>query len=71
MKKIFPQIPEAEWNGISLRKGGATSAIRAGVADVTVQKMGSWKSDIYRTYVDHTATDVTNAQRKMGTFFSR
>jgi len=70
MKKVFPNIPSSDWNGISLRKGGATSAIRAGVPDVTVQKMGSWKSDIYKSYVDHTEIDVTNAQRKMASFFS-
>jgi len=71
MKKAFPHIPSSDWNGISLRKGGATSAIRAGVADVTVQKMGQWRSDVYRSYVNHTNVDVTNAQQKMAIFFSK
>jgi hypothetical protein len=31
LKVIFPNIDIKEWNGISLRKGGATSAMRAGI----------------------------------------
>jgi len=31
LKSIFPQIDSNEWSGISLRKGGATTAIRSGV----------------------------------------
>ena len=32
MAVLFPSIDVKEWTGISLRKGGATSALRAGVA---------------------------------------
>ena len=33
---LFPDIPVKEWSGISLRKGGATSAMRAGVTGATI-----------------------------------
>ena len=45
--RAYPTIPESEWSGISLRKGGATSALRAGVPGETIEKMGHWKSNIY------------------------
>ena len=32
MKRLFPKVSQREWTGISLRKGGATSALRAGVS---------------------------------------
>jgi hypothetical protein len=46
MKLIFPQIPSKEWSGISLRKGGATSALRAGIQGEVIEKLGHWKSDV-------------------------
>lgn len=61
---IFPHIPKEEWNGISLRKGGATTAVRAGVAGEIIEKMGHWKSDVYKVYIDCAASDIINAQLK-------
>jgi hypothetical protein len=67
MLKVFPGCNVREWTGISLRKGGATSALRAGIPGEVIQKMGNWKSDIYKSYVQHDRTDVANAQTKMAT----
>ena len=68
LSQCFPDIDKKEWSGISLRKGGATSAIRAGVQGEVVQKLGNWASDAYKTYVDHTEIDVHSAQGKMATW---
>lgn len=67
MAKVFPGCNVREWTGISLRKGGATSALRAGIPGVVIQRMGNWKTDIYKSYVEHDFPDVTNAQAKMAT----
>jgi integrase len=34
----------------SLRAGGTTDLLAAGVPDVIVQKMGRWKSETYKIY---------------------
>ena len=65
MKRLFPQVNVREWTGISLRKGGATSALRAGVSGEVIQKLGNWVSDIYKGYIDHSVIDVCNAQALM------
>jgi integrase len=65
MKIIFPAVPANEWTGISLRKGGATSAIRAGVAGEVIGHMGHWKSDVYKIYIVHEGKDIRDAQVKM------
>jgi integrase len=67
MINIFKDIDINEWSGISLRKGGATSALRAGVAGEVIQRMGNWRSDVYKTYIDHTITDVATAQLRIAT----
>jgi hypothetical protein len=63
MKLLLPKIPANEW--ISLRKGGATSAIRAGVPGEIIEKLGHWRSDIYKLYISHDGSDVRSAQLKM------
>lgn len=65
MGRLFPQVDIREWSGISLRKGGATTALRAGVAGEVIQKMGHWTSDIYKGYIDHHFIDVASAQTLM------
>lgn len=65
MREIAPNIDSNEWSGISLRKGGATSAMRAGIPGEIVQKLGNWKSSIYKSYIDHAEFDVSKAQNKM------
>eukprot|EP00456_Euglypha_rotunda_P039557 TRINITY_DN3047_c1_g1_i6.p1 TRINITY_DN3047_c1_g1~~TRINITY_DN3047_c1_g1_i6.p1 ORF type:complete len:226 (+),score=5.96 TRINITY_DN3047_c1_g1_i6:213-890(+) len=70
MLKLFPKVDSREWSGISLRKGGATSALRAGVSGVIIQRMGNWKSDVYKGYVDHAFIDVAGAQNLMANTMS-
>jgi integrase len=65
MGKICPEINRKEWSGISLRKGGATSALRAGVQGETIEKLGHWRSDVYKRYISHEGTDVKDAQFRM------
>jgi len=67
MAILFPRVSKHEWTGISLRKGGATSALRAGVSGEVIQKLGNWSSDIYKGYIDHSVVDVQTAQRLMVT----
>ena len=65
MARIFPKIPKKEWTGISLRKGGATSAMRAGVQGDVISKLGHWKSNVYLKYIHHGDRDIKAAQKKM------
>src|SRR3984957_19353461 len=62
MKKIYPAIPSSNWNGISLRKGGATSAMRAGINGETIKKIGNSASSAYKSYINHTDSDIKEAQ---------
>jgi len=68
--RIFPGSNPKEWTGISLRKGGATSAIRAGVAGEVVQKLGNWKSAVYKGYIDCSIVDIAEAQGRMATMYT-
>jgi hypothetical protein len=71
LQHVFPQIPAEEWNGISIRKGGATSALRAGVAGEVIQRLGNWTSEAYKTYIDHAPVDIIAAQLKMSAWARR
>lgn len=62
---IYPHIPLREWSGISLRKGGATSALRGGVAGETIEHLGHWRSTVYKRYIAHEVSDIKAAQRRM------
>lgn len=62
MSKICPDVPVKAWNGISLRKGGATSAMRAGVSGEVIQKLGNWKSSVYVQYLTAAEKDIIKAQ---------
>lgn len=65
LKDLFPNINIKEWTGISLRKGGATSAMRAGISGEVIQKLGGWSTDVYKGYLDHSLIDVSMAQQKL------
>lgn len=64
MPKICPDVAPTAWNGISLRKGGATSAIRKGVPGEVIQKLGNWKSGVYTRYLAANVQDIIQAQNK-------
>lgn len=44
-------VDSSQYSGHSFRSGAATTAIRRGVGDATVQMLGRWRSDAYRTYI--------------------
>lgn len=62
LAKVFPSINPQEWNGVSLRKGGATSAMKAGVHGDIIGKLGHWESDTYKRYIHCSIQDITQAQ---------
>lgn len=66
LKMVFPKIEIKEWNGISLRKGGATSAMLAGVPGEMIKCLGNWKSAVYERYIQYEDTDIISAQQKIG-----
>jgi len=67
LHNLFPDIDIKEWSGISLRKGGATSAVRTGVHPETIEKLGNWKSNAYKSYIDNSQKAIAQAQLKMAT----
>jgi integrase len=58
-------IPPENYSGHSARRGGATSAFRAGVPDVIVQRMGRWASMTYRRYQDTGVDDLLAHSRRL------
>ena len=46
-------LPPQGYSSHSLRSGGATDLLDAGVAETTVQQHGRWKSDAFRIYYRH------------------
>lgn len=65
MAVVFPKIPKQAWNGISLRKGGATSAMQKGVHTEIIKKLGNWKSTEYRRYIHVDTNDIVRAQETL------
>jgi hypothetical protein len=45
-------IDTSMYDGLSFRRGGATSLSSAGVSDRMVQMMGRWQSNVYARYID-------------------
>ena len=41
----------ARYNGHSFRIGAATTALARGIPESTIQALGRWKSDAYRSYI--------------------
>jgi len=46
-------VDPAKYSGHSFRRGGATFAHRLGVDPLLIKRMGDWRSDAYRRYIDH------------------
>lgn len=66
LKVVFPNVNITEWNGISLRKGGATSAMLAGVPGEMIKCLGNWRSAVYERYIQYEDIDIINAQQTFG-----
>ena len=65
LSKAFPNIPATDWSGISLRRGGATSAARAGIPGEIIERLGHWRSNVYKRYLDFDDNDPQAAQLAM------
>ena len=51
------------YSGHSFRRGAATSARMAGVADHDIQLLGRWRSDAYKRYIEVHPEHIYNASR--------
>ena len=62
---IHQCIPQADLNTHSFRIGGASAAHAAGIPDTTIQALGRWSSNAFRTYLRIPEDTVRNAQTRM------
>jgi hypothetical protein len=59
-----------DYNGISLRKGGALSLSLAGVDEQVIRAMGRWKGAVVDRYIDSVVSVVRKAHTAAGTLWS-
>eukprot|EP00808_Paulinella_micropora_P000305 g15957.t1 len=52
-----------DFNGISLRRGGAKSLKLAGASDLTIMRAGRWSSDYFKKYVETSRFEILQEQR--------
>eukprot|EP00808_Paulinella_micropora_P021178 g70802.t1 len=52
-----------DFNGISLRRGGAKSLKLAGASDLTIMRAGRWSSDCFKKYVETSRFEILQEQR--------
>jgi hypothetical protein len=57
------QRPGAQFKGHSLRRGGATNLFNAQVSADTIQRLGRWKTDAYKVYLEPELGRLQDAQR--------
>jgi hypothetical protein len=55
--------PGAQFKGHSLRRGGATNLFNANVSADTIQRLGRWKTDAYKVYLEPDLGHLLDAQR--------
>jgi site-specific recombinase XerD len=68
LRKALQAVGVQEWElyaAHSLRRGGATWAVRQGVSWRRVQIMGRWKSDVVREYLYSSVTSMWGASAQM------
>ena len=59
-------LPDAHlYNGISFRKGGASSLAAAGVPDRVIKAAGRWRSECYQLYVQLSLSELQSASRRV------
>jgi hypothetical protein len=56
----------AGFNGISLRKGGASSLALAGAGDLAIMRAGRWRSWCFARYVEESTASLYYQQAAMG-----
>lgn len=55
-------VDSSSYTGHSLRKGCASTLAHAGFSDTLIQKVGRWKSDCFRRYVDLSVDSIGTMQ---------
>ena len=67
LDKILTQLhlDKDQFNTHSFRIGAATSAKRAGMADVDIKMLGRWRSEAYQRYVRMSPTDLARLSKKL------
>ena len=43
-------VDSSRYSGHSFRSGAATTAVKRGLGDATIQMLGRWKSEAYQAY---------------------
>eukprot|EP00882_Tetradesmus_deserticola_P008231 GHRQ01008676.1.p1 GENE.GHRQ01008676.1~~GHRQ01008676.1.p1 ORF type:complete len:348 (-),score=64.88 GHRQ01008676.1:210-1253(-) len=67
LQKALQSVGVQNWDlyaAHSLRRGGATWAVRQGVSVRQIMVMGRWKSDVVREYLYHSPTELLGASRQ-------
>lgn len=58
-------IDSSQYSGHSFRSGAATTAVRRGIGDATIQMLGRWKSDAYRAYIKTPRDQLAEVSRRL------
>jgi len=58
-------LDPTEYSSHSFRRGGATYAFRCGLSAAMIKKLGDWKSDSYREYIDFPVKDRIRAGKRI------
>lgn len=61
-------LDSKEFSGHSYRRGGATSAFRAGIPGEMIQRIGDWTSAAYQAYIDVSPAQQLAASRRVQAF---
>ena len=68
---ISADIGELDMHGApSLRRGGALTLALAGVPDRVIQRIGRWKSEVYRVYLDLSVEEWKKWMTRVATYRS-
>lgn len=59
------RVDTSMYDGLSFRRGGATSLSSAGVSDRIIQIMGRWLSNAYKRYIDTPLSVLAAAAQRM------
>jgi hypothetical protein len=52
-------LDSSKYSGHSFRSGAATTAVRRGIGDATIQMLGRWKSEVHQAKVSKVLTGKT------------
>ena len=58
-------LDPTDYSSHSFRRGGATYAFQCGLSPAMIKKLGDWKSDSYREYIDFPVKDRIRAGKRI------